>query len=1422
MESAARIVAMSGEAYVQVGNELLALRIGSEVPEHATIITKGGAHVEIKFVDDTTVSVGPESRLTIDDYVYRPDDASVSSLLLKMSIGVFRTVTGKIAEQNPDHFKLKTPLALIGIRGTVVVSQIKPDGQEMHGCEDIGKGHTLVIQDAMGSVRFITRPMSLVSLSSGQPMGEVQPLTQDVLEYFQRVTPIVSVEIKAPGSEGESEQNHGDSEENSDNTDSSGTDNSDDSESGDITEDSSDAGPGDGGGHTVNDSSDNQELASNIEGDRSGNGASTGEGTGITNGEQENNSEETGTSEIGEHDDLILQTLQTVDTLLSVKNMPGISINISEIKESVVNNDNLNQTNDVLNVQPDELTEQSYYELQDNEASDVLTLNQKDDEGYNLKIDNTDNTENESVNDSDLSGANEISNTSDVNTENEELNVDEQENNGQDTQVAHESEQNDQTDSELPDNNDVDNDVSDGSSDNNVPDSGENDVSDGSSDNNVPDSGENDVSDDSSDNNVPDSGENNEIDGNADNNILYGSDGNDTIYLNAGDNSVQAGSGDDVIYDGTGNDTIFAEAGNDLIYANTGNDNLDGGEGHDTLDLNNFDSVFLDLANHTMTGIGTDYVNNFEEIWATDYDDTLIGTDSNETISAFAGNDSVNTGGGNDVIYDGYGNDTVDAGTGNDTVYAYYGNDIIDGGDGLDILSIGDAKGDMTVDFANGIMSGDLGIDTVYGFEVLWGSNYNDYVVGSDGPETLLGAMGDDSLYGGGNNDILRGGVGNDLLDGGAQINFDVADYSDAFSAIYVNDTFVSDGSDGIDTLKNIEFIRGSSFDDTFEGGVHKWIIYEGGAGNDVINGGDYPDFGAHHVASYLSSFQGIVADLATGSVVDGMGGTDSLSNIDMIWGSAYADSMTGREDADNYFEGMAGNDTITGGTISDSYHNVAIYETAPSGIHATMQDYGGTVIDGYVDGNGIHTQDTLAQINHLIGSHFNDTFSFDNTSTSPVDYWVEPGEGNDSISTSDDVSVIVSYHNAGNALDIVMDDSGITVFQDPLNGIDTLQGNVALEGTKFSDTISGNSSDNLFIASEGDDHYNGNAGTDELDYFDVGGLVKEGIDATLELAGQDNGCVVLGSQFTDIISEIERISGTDFNDTLKGDLNPDNGAINTILEGSGGDDWFIDGYGNDSLVGEDGDDTFYLTEGNDSLYGDEGTDWLDASGLTALTGGIEVNMPNMSFAYGSFTGHLEAVENVEGTNYNDTIILDNYLNHEVSGNDGNDLLYGNTMSDSLYGGEGNDTITGGQGDDYLEGGYGDDSLDGGAGNDTFYFVSPDQGKDIISGFDATYDIIKICQDNVATFTFSFYYPGSQYLDSDDFEVENAQDSNSYSGYAGDDSDPVMVLFCNADLNIYQLIYDPDGNGSDTGSIIAVFDVDPGLTHNDIYVEVCS
>ena len=60
--------------------------------------------VQIQFQDNSYLSQGENSRITIDEYVYDPDKGENSGLLVNMAKGAFRLITGLIAKQNPDKY----------------------------------------------------------------------------------------------------------------------------------------------------------------------------------------------------------------------------------------------------------------------------------------------------------------------------------------------------------------------------------------------------------------------------------------------------------------------------------------------------------------------------------------------------------------------------------------------------------------------------------------------------------------------------------------------------------------------------------------------------------------------------------------------------------------------------------------------------------------------------------------------------------------------------------------------------------------------------------------------------------------------------------------------------------------------------------------------------------------------------------------------------------------------------------------------------------------------------------------------------------------------------------------------------------------------------------------------------------------------
>ncbi len=180
-----------------------------------------------------------------------------------------------------------------------------------------------------------------------------------------------------------------------------------------------------------------------------------------------------------------------------------------------------------------------------------------------------------------------------------------------------------------------------------------------------------------------------------------------------------------------------------------------------------------------------------------------------------------------------------------------------------------------------------------------------------------------------------------------------------------------------------------------------------------------------------------------------------------------------------------------------------------------------------------------------------------------------------------------------------------------------------------------------------------------------------------------------------DVISGVENVVGSAFNDTLAG-----NASANL-------------------LTGGDGNDLFVMSAGNDTFDGGNGTDTVDFSASTNTTA-LTVNM-------------------VTGINDGDAL-GQTFLSIEgIIGTSLNDSLTGGVENNYFSGGAGDDTLLGGAGDDTIVGGAGNDSLDGGTGIDTIDYsasasaVNINLNSAIVSGGDADGDIISNFENVVGT-----------------------------------------------------------------------------------------
>lgn len=253
--------------------------------------------------------------------------------------------------------------------------------------------------------------------------------------------------------------------------------------------------------------------------------------------------------------------------------------------------------------------------------------------------------------------------------------------------------------------------------------------------------------------------------------------------------------------------------------------------------------------------------------------------------------------------------------------------------------------------------------------------------------------------------------------------------------------------------------------------------------------------------------------------------------------------------------------------------------------------------------------------------------------------------------------------------------------------------GNDILMGTNGNDSYYGYQGNDTLYHSAGNDRYDGGGNFDTLNFMlATGGAYFDAVAGVVDF----NGTAEL-----DTFTAIEKIIGTSYADSMRA-------GQTTEMHGFSGDDWIASGQGANRLDGGVGNDTVSY------IY---------------ATSGVTMWSPNAVVA-GSSWGMgdvLSGFENVQGTNYADTILGDSG-NNKLFGENGNDSLTGLGGSDRLYGGNGNDNLSGdsgftptaSDGADWLVGGAGADTLRGGGGADRFqYWSVTDSGasSDVIMDF---------------------------------------------------------------------------------------------------------
>src|SRR5215510_5115977 len=122
---AGRIKVVEGSAFIVRQSGTIPAQAGEVVYETDGLKTGADGRIGVTLKDDTRVSLGPSSELTLQRFVYEPGRGSFG-MILQFVRGVAAYVSGRMAKLSPESIRLETPAAIVGVRGTTLAIRVDP------------------------------------------------------------------------------------------------------------------------------------------------------------------------------------------------------------------------------------------------------------------------------------------------------------------------------------------------------------------------------------------------------------------------------------------------------------------------------------------------------------------------------------------------------------------------------------------------------------------------------------------------------------------------------------------------------------------------------------------------------------------------------------------------------------------------------------------------------------------------------------------------------------------------------------------------------------------------------------------------------------------------------------------------------------------------------------------------------------------------------------------------------------------------------------------------------------------------------------------------------------------------------------------------------------------------------------------------
>jgi Ca2+-binding RTX toxin-like protein len=641
------------------------------------------------------------------------------------------------------------------------------------------------------------------------------------------------------------------------------------------------------------------------------------------------------------------------------------------------------------------------------------------------------------------------------------------------------------------------------------------------------------------------------------------------------------------------------------------------------------------------------------------------------------------------------------------------------------------------------------------GTDTLNGTSGNDLILGNGGTDTLNGNGGADVIISGpGGSDTISGGAGADklVLDG----NF--ADYTVTFSG---SNVILTNGS-VVSTVTGVEQLV---FED-----VAVNVVGAGSENATIQQGVDASDDGEIVLVADGTYVEQVTVDGKSDLTIIGTGATlkapadvvetvrsssdreihavltvKDSTNVEVVGLTVDGDGRANTVDEG----GGAGQANYVGvmfrnasGTLTD-VDVTGVRDPLPGGTTPGGFD----IVSGVQRGVGVQVDnDTMMDFTMTGGSivDFQKNATVFNRADLNVSGVTITGGGDQTINAQNGIQVLNSTGTINNN---TITDIGYAGPATPYSGAILAYGNTGLSITD--NTITGSNDVNLAAKVVG--IYVFDFGTPNSDYTITGNTISH-VDTAIDVSGgvTPDGMVINSNTVTDIdtadpfaagisvnpdaTAAVFNVTGTDFNDFLKGGSSADTfvgGAGNDTLDGQGG---------MDSLTGGTGDDTYVVDASGDTVIetAGEGSDTIDTSADFTLGAGVSIETLNSTGTGVELTG--------------------NELAQDINADAGDNTVTGGGGNDTLDGGEGTDTAV-------FSGTFADYSISGTAASFTITDLrggTPD-GIDQVDNFE-TLDFTDVDIDVAAFFSDVKLYDAGNVLVAGYTSIQDAVD-DALDGY---------------------------------------------------------